>query len=392
MGSINLNAQDKSSFTTYWDNGLKIESDNGDFKLKMGGRLQYDMMVMNQSDSLNSYFPNAYNGTEIRRARFYFSGKIYKNISYKVQIDFGTNLISVKDAYLAFHKIPIVGNLKVGKFKAPFGFNTLTSSKYLTMMERAQSSNFDDDRHLGLMLYRSHLNKRLTWQAGFFYPNDDNNKYQGNAYNLVGRIVGLPIYNTDDKNYNILHLGFAYSYQFHNNKTFTLKHRPEAHLAPKYSKFEIKHLHYINAFNIELVYIYKRFMFQSEYHDLVFQPTDGQTAINGSTKLGAYYGTLSFFLTDDHKAYSTSKTVFSKVNPKNNYGEEGWGAFEVAARYSHVDDSKQYTYGGAMDNIALGLNWYANPAVKVALNYVHSINHAYDGNADIFQMRFQVAF
>jgi phosphate-selective porin OprO/OprP len=69
----------------------------------------------------------------------------------------------------------------------------------------------------------------------------------------------------------------------------------------------------------------------------------------------------------------------------------GWGAFELAARYSdmnlndHVSDptnvvtawtgtSKTYTYyntvrGGDQRIATLGLNWYPNSVIKFALNY-----------------------
>lgn len=386
-------AQDKNSFTTYWDNGLKIESADKAFKLKMGGRLQYDMMVMNQSDSLQVNFPNTYNGAELRRARFYFSGSIYENISYKVQIDFASNTITVKDAYIALHKLPVIHNIKVGKFKVPFGLNTLTSSKYLTLMERPTTSDFDSDRHLGAMIYRSHLNNRLSWQAGFFYPNQDKNHYNGDGYLLAARVVGLPIYNTEGDIYSLLHIGASFAHGYHNNSEFEIKNRPESHLAPKYSFFRVPTVKFSYLANLELSYIRNRFSFQAEYHYMDFK-SNNSASYNEKTHLGSYYGTFSFFLTNDHRSYSKKKTFFGNVTPKKNYGKEGWGAIELAARYSHVDgDEDRYIYGGEMNNIATGVNWYLNPAVKVAFNYIHSMNPAYgNGSANIYQMRFQVAF
>ncbi|MCK5846139.1 MAG: hypothetical protein KAG84_01785 [Bacteroidales bacterium] len=385
-------AQDKNSFNSYWDNGLKIESSDNNFKLKMGGRLQYDMMVMTQSDSLDSAFPDTYNGAELRRARFYFSGKIYENISYKVQIDFAPNTITVKDAYIALHKIPGVHNIKVGKFKVPFGLNTLTSSKHLTLMERPTTSNFDSERHLGAMIYRSHLDKRLSWQAGFFYPNQDKNLYKGDGYMLATRVSGLPIYDVDNEKYTLLHLGVSLVHSYHNNESFGVKNRPESHLAPKYSSFSIKSVKFSNLANLELSYIYNRMSFQTEYHYMHFE-SSGSTSTDNNIHMMTYYGTFSFFLTDDHRSYSKKNTYFGNVKPTNNYGKDGWGAIELAARYSHVDgDEDRYVYGGEMNNIATGVNWYLNPAMKFAFNYIHSMNPALNGSANIYQMRCQIAF
>ena len=57
----------------------------------------------------------------------------------------------------------------------------------------------------------------------------------------------------------------------------------------------------------------------------------------------------------------------------------GWGAFEVALRYSHIDlddGADDLTHGGirggSADNITLGLNWYPTALTKVAINYVHA--------------------
>ena len=390
--TITSYAQDKNDFTTYWDGGLKIESADNKFKLKIGGRLQYDMMVMSQSDTLQIAFPETYNGAELRRARYYFSGKLYSNISYKVQIDFAPNTITVKDAYLAFHKIPWVHNLKVGKFKVPFGLNTLTSSKHLTMMERPTTSDFDSERHLGAILYRNHFNKRFSWQAGFFYPNQDKNIYKGDEYMLSARIVGLPIYDTSGDNYTLLHAGISFIHTYVNGNSFEIKNHPESHLAPKYSYFKINSVQFNNMTNLELSYLYNRFSIQAEYHYVDFR-TINRALEEEKILLSSYYGTFSFFLTDDHRTYSIKKTYFGNVIPHKNYGDNGFGALEVAIRYSHVDgNDDMYVHGGEMNNLALGINWYLNPAVKIAMNYIHSMNIAYDGYANIYQMRFQVAF
>ena len=387
LGLLSTYAQDKSSFNTYWDNGLKIESSDKAFKIKMGGRLQYDVMFIDQSDSLNSYFPNTYNGAEFRRARYFMSGKIYDNISYKVQIDFAGSKLVVKDAWLNFGKLPLVGNLKVGKFKVPIGLNTLTSSKYITMMERPITSNYDSDRHLGFMLHRNHFDKRFSWQAGFFYPEKGTNKYLGNGYSSALRLVGLPIYNVNNT-YKVLHIAVAASSTFHNNEEYSVSMRPDAHLGPKYSKLKFNGLKHENSLNLEFSFIINSLSFQGEYHTIKYTPTGDLPMTNLTT----YYATVSYFITGEHRNYSKSKTAFDKIKPKKNFGKDGWGAFELAARYSHIDDNDYYVSGGEMNNVTLGVNWYLNPATKVVFNYVYSQNPAYDGWANIYQMRFQVAF
>ena len=62
------------------------------------------------------------------------------------------------------------------------------------------------------------------------------------------------------------------------------------------------------------------------------------------------------------------------------------GAWEVAARLSHVDlndgSGANRIQGGILDGVTLGLNWYFNDNLKFQLDYVY--NHRYDVPAATF--------
>ena len=385
----NLVAQD-NNFNVYWDNALKAESADANFKIKMGGRIQYDLMWIDQDDSLDNHF-DAHNGAEFRRARIYTSGILYKNIKFKFQMDFAGGKAVIKDAYIQFTKIPAVGNLKVGNFKEPFGLSMLTSSKYITEMERPLANAFDNDRNLGFMLFNQHFSKRLSWFAGYFCPTNNSGKYLGNKYNLVFRLTGLPIYNIDE-GYKVLHLGASFAHQYHDNTEVIIQLRPEAHLAPKYLNLSADNVANINDFNGEFLLILNSFSLESEYTISYLTPSSSSTLTNTSYKFFAYYGTLSWFLTGEHKNYVKSKTTFDRLSPKKNLGQDGgFGAIELSLRYSYVNLDDHDLAGGIMSNITGGINWYLNPATKVAFNYVYAdVKNL--GKANIFQMRFQIAF
>jgi phosphate-selective porin OprO/OprP len=97
--------------------------------------------------------------------------------------------------------------------------------------------------------------------------------------------------------------------------------------------------------------------------------------------------------------------VFTRVHPVKNFRENGgWGAIEVAARYSYVDlDQSPYatfaenTYiasRGKYNIATIGANWYLNPNTKVAANYIEACPdmNVTSGAFSIFMMRFQVDF
>ena len=146
--------------TTKWGNGYKLTSSDGEHSLKFGGRIMYDYATWNTGDE-------TYSGTEFRRVRFFNSGKVSGNIKYKLQLDFAGGDVSFKDVYMEA-ALPYVGNLKVGHFKEPFRLEALTSSKYMTFMERGLPIAFSPERNVGFMLHDSFMDDKLSIQAGLF--------------------------------------------------------------------------------------------------------------------------------------------------------------------------------------------------------------------------------
>ena len=98
-------------------------------EVKFGGRIMYDMAAWG-AEEFN------YTGTEFRRVRLYSSGEMYGAVKYKLQLDFSEGKISFKDVWIELNKLPLNGNIRVGHFKEPLRLEALTSSKYITFMER----------------------------------------------------------------------------------------------------------------------------------------------------------------------------------------------------------------------------------------------------------------
>ena len=120
-----------------------------------------------------------------------------------------------------------------------------------------------------------------------------------------------------------------------------------------------------------------------------------------------YYVAASYFLTGEDRPYSTSSGKFGRVEPSNNFAlnGSGWGAVELALRYSNLDLNDSPVYGGEENNWTVGLNWYLNPHTRMMLNYIHGdidrsmplgasggLRRGYSGDIDILQTRFQLDF
>jgi phosphate-selective porin OprO/OprP len=389
MFMLGATAQE-NGFNAYWKNGLNLETDDGDFKIKFGGRVHLDAMTVFPDEVIDTMIDNR-SGVEFRRLRLYSSGLLFGNIKYKVQLDFAGGAARLKDVYITITRVPYIGNIQIGQFKEPLGLELLTSSNYITMIERSLTNPMFPDRKVGIMLFNNAFNKRFTWSAGYFNPTDDFGKYLGPKYHLTGRLTGLALYRDDDK-YRVLHLGAGYSFQYEADEKYVLKTRPESHLLPTIALAEIDHAKNINVATGEVAMVLGSFHVQTEYAMTIAQTSENSALQNKHYYFHAYHGIVSWFITGEHKNYKTSSAAFGRVSPKKNFGKEGGaGAFELAARYSNIDLDDTDIEGGYVSNIGLGLNWYLNPNTRFMLNYIFA-DIKDTGNADILMVRFQIDF
>lgn len=396
----------KNFLAPYWRSGLRLDSADGKFKLKIGGRVQNDWTIYGTDEELRRQFGRIGDGTEFRRARLFMEGSVYGNVKYKFQYDFASS-DPFKDAYIQVKKLPMVGNFTIGHFKEPFSLEELTSSKYITFMERSLPNAFSQGRNLGVRFNRSFMDKRATAAFGFFRDGNPADAPFGpdGIYNATTRFTFLPWY--QEKGRQLLHAGFSYSHAFHNLtredgevvKSDRFRQRPEAHLGPRLvetPKFAAEEIDYINP---EVALVYGPASLQLEWMSaLVNRESGDDLHYNG------FYGFASYFLTGEHRPYKTSSGAFDRVKPKNDFdGKGGWGALEFAARYSVIDLNDGDVNGGEMQNVTVGFNWYLNPNVRLMFNYVRAMLDEDDcyykgsmgshcGDANIIQGRFQVDF
>jgi phosphate-selective porin OprO/OprP len=380
----------ENPFSAKWDNGFKMENADKSIKMKFGGRIMYDFgfFSLNNEAESNGYTLASKNGNEFRRARLFTSGTIYNNVDFKLQVDFSGGEVTLKDAYITLKELPAVGNLRVGHFKEPFRLEALTSSKYITFMERANPINFIPERNSGFMLFNESESKRMSWQIGLFRGADkatsDSPEANGD-YALTSRIAGTAI---DNEN-TLLHLGVSYSYRKpQENHTFGYSVRPEVHISDKYIVTNVNGVDNVNLFNFETALVANSFSVQGEY-----ATANVKSSINDET-FNSFYVQASYFLTGEKRVYKNSIDGFDRVKPINNFGDNnGMGALEVALRYSAIDGMNS----DKMSNITAGLNWHLNPATRIMANYVisnieNNTQFNGDGQFNAFQMRFQIDF
>lgn len=385
-----LFSQSNDNLRVKWNRNLIVENEEKTISLKFGGRLQYDVMFMHQDITLSEKF-NAENGSEFRRVRLFAAGRLYTNVEFKIQLEFANGPVELKDVFVRYTQIPFVGNLQAGNFKEPMGFEMLMSSNDIPEMERSLTDVFSPDRNLGFMAFNSILNKRLTMMAGYFYNSQGLSHVKGNTSHFTARLVSLPLF-ADQNQFQLIHVGISYSHQFHDNGEIVYASHPESHLAPKYLEAIFDEVYAVNKLAGELALAHNQFTLQSEYYLNSVIPGSESKWKHSNYTQHAWYVTAGWTITGEHKIYNRNSATFGRIVPKKNLGEQGgWGAFEVTARYSSLNMNSFDFTGGKMNDLTIGLNWFLNPATRVMANYIYAGINASD-HANIFQMRFQVAF
>jgi phosphate-selective porin OprO/OprP len=369
----------------FWKEGLRFETPDKNFSLKLGGRIFNDWAWMRQDSNVKAAVGDLEDGTEFRTTRLYTSGTINGNVDYKAQFDFSTTSNEFKDVYLGIRDLPI-GYLKMGHFKEPFGLEELASSRFVTFMERSLANTFVPARNTGFALSSTASDNRATWAAGVFRNTDGWGEDQTEGgYNATGRVTALPWY--EDGGASLLHLGAAYS--FRNPDSVQYATEPEAHLAPDFVDTTSLATDKAGVLGIESALVCGPFSLQGEY---MMADVDGKDTASSPTFDG-FYIQGSYFLTGEHREYKTSSAAFDRVKPKENYSfkDGGTGAWEMAARYSEIDLDEGSVTGGELKDVTVGLNWRLNPNTRIMWNYVRADLDGV-GDSNLFMMRMQVDF
>ena len=386
----------------YFKNGFKMRSLDNNFKFQAGGRIMHDWGFFTEDSKFTSTIRSQENGARFRRVRFFMAGILYNTIKFKwdMDIDGGSNGVTFKDVYIGTHKIPVLGNFQVGHFKRPASLDSVTSSKYLTFMERSLTNTFFKTRNTGFAFFNQHFNKRFTW---FTFINKETSErppdFQIDGdWNFTSRITGLPYISEDGKEW--VHLGASWSYEKATDNKVTFNAARDTEIISTIFTTGVISAESFNIVGLEGAVNWNQFSVQGEY---VIADVDKGAGANG--QLDSFYVQGSWYLTDENRRYSRRSGSIARFKPKQNFSWNkkwseglGTGAFQLAVRYSELDlnDSDAGIAGGEQESLTVGLNWELNPMSRIMYNYIHadfsSGVGADNGTLKSNLIRFQVDF
>jgi phosphate-selective porin OprO/OprP len=291
--------------------------------------------------------------------------------------------------------------------KEPFSLEELTSLKSITFMERALPVlAFAPGRDIGIRYDTAALNQHLTWAVGAFFQTGSFGDLgeakeqigEASGLNLTTRITYLPWH--EDHGGRLLHLGLSYMHTFgrkDKDPQIEIRTRPESRLTDDRlvdtGQFSMDSMDEINP---EFAIVKGPLSFQAEYiNSFVNSGTPGDTDFWGFYLFGSY------FLTGEHRNYDRASGTFVGLDPKHyfNLGTEGWGAWELAARFSYIDLNDESIKGGEEFDFTAGMNWYLTKKTRFMFNYIlakvkdRETSPSIDsGFVNILQVRFQIYF
>lgn len=376
------------------------------WNVKLGGHIQMDYVTWANADDA---IPETQNYFNFRRLRLVADGTGYEQFDFRLQMTLepgqalsGVLFTSpdVKDAYVSMNDIPGIGRFRIGNFFVPFSLEQVTNDTNNIFVERSIPSQgiFAADREVGMAIYNSALDDRVTWTTGIFFDEisdtvktrfDDN---QG--YRLSGRLTWLPVFGKVFGRDALLHTGVGILHTGDFDDQVRFRARPQVQRGPFLLDTGVLNSDSFTTGNFELAAGWGAVTSQTELFVSQVNFNSGRTI-----HVGGAYTHLSYFVTGEHRIFEPfgqHGPQFTRNVPARNFstkkGSEGWGALELKARWSLLDLTE--ASAGQYNDFTAGFNWYWSDRTRIMFDWIHPFTSSQttfgETEADLLAMRFDV--
>lgn len=399
-----------------------FKSADGNFAASIRGLVQFDAAHYIQkgirSNPANGQDLNS--GSNFRRVRFGFEGALFKDWAYSFIGEWGGSgseqPVGLNTAYLQYNRLR-PAYLRIGAFSPYANLEDSTSAADTLFLERSTASEItrniaggdgreaiqiwaQGDRYLASLALTG--TKVITTNAAASQSFDE----QGG---FVGRLAYLAYTNPDA---NIV-VGANGSYIFDTASTvpnsstsgvINFQNSPELRVDDSGANNASANL--ISTGNIAARQAWHwgldgaaqwRAAYAEGGYYKFGADRRGGGAAGSNPEFDSWYAQLSYVLTGESRRYNAANASFRAPKVAHPFGfgkDAGWGAWELAGRYSFADLNfasgvlGQATpaggiRGGRQTVWTVGLNWYPNDALRFALNYLFVDADKLNGGAAI---------
>ncbi|MDE2923682.1 MAG: porin [Acidobacteriota bacterium] len=340
------------------------QAEEGAFDISVGGRVHVEASTSSPDPALEERFQFE-DGVDWRRARLVLNGEFLDRFTFKIEHDFASGDVVPTDVFIEATPNDDAATFRAGHFKEPFSLSIQQSSNSHSFIARpAAVTALAPGRNLGFMVHDRLPGDRVAWAVGAFRDSDGYDMRPGSDLSLSGRLTGLAL-NGDEGSDPLLHLGVALSQRQPTADTVRLRGRTGVRLAPRTVNTGRLPADGLRLAGAEFLLARSSFWLQGEVLSAqVDLLTDGRRA-----RFEAQYVEAGWFLTGERKPYSRSSRSFTRLRPKAPM-PDGRGAWELAARWDHIDLSRGSVLGGSQQSLSVALNWYLRSNLRFLGNYV----------------------
>ena len=328
---------------------------------------------------------------ELRRLRFGVDGDLWENMVYRIDLDLAGGFESeIRDVYIGVTELPVLQTVLVGNQKRPYGLDLINSSRYNIFLERPliiEAFN-QESRRLGIQSWGHSEDLFWNWRYGVFNQRliQDEGVYVSDHYQgeLAGRLASTFFYNEacDGRDYG--HFAVAGSIadpdgsglpgRATNEARF--RTRPEARTESRWLDTGIiDGADNYDLLALENVWNFGPLQLVGEYQTLWLDRNEpSELFFHG----GYFYA--AYTLTGEHVPWDRETGQLDRLVPFANFypgttcvdnQRTGWGAWQVAYRFSYGDLTDEDVLGGVGRSHTAALVWYLNPWAKVQFNAIY---------------------
>jgi len=331
-------------------------------------------------------------GFYFRRARFGIEGTMARDFNYRLLLEFGGSGTEgparINDAWIAYTGFAPF-TFQLGAFSPAANMDDGTSPEDLPFLERASVSELSRalggaDGRIGLAIKAN----GARWMSSLAFTTRTVNDAEVFDTQLaaVGRVGFLVATGAD---YN-LHVGASGTYVFSPadqgsgtapRHPLRFRDRPEIRV-DSVRLIDTGSIDADNAsvYGVEFGGNFRNFYLQGEH--FWFNVERALPTTLPDPDFAGYYLQGSWIFSGESRRYNATTGSYQSPRPTVPFSSGGgFGAWELAARYSRMDldfmegiqgtaASAASVRGGDQSVVTLGLNWYPNPNIKVMMNYI----------------------
>lgn len=330
-------------------------------------------------------------GTNFRRAQIGIDGKLLQDWQYSLIYEFGgsgqEDVGRIQDLYLQYNGFDPL-RLRVGAFSPSANYDDGISNAESLFFERASPAEISRavagaEGRTGVSAY---LNGEEYYAALALTGAPIATQSFDEQLALVGRVAFLPVKSPD---FN-LHVGANSTYVLRvadqgpdvaasSRLPLRLRDRPEVRVdgTRLIDTGNINTDTYWNP-GVELAANFYNFYAYGEYFWYRFD-REQTGAVLPDPDFSGWYVAAAYALTGEQRNWNPSGGVFSGLKPAKplTFDGEGFGAWEIALRYSVADLDYRTDlpvaaggiFGGEQKGWTVGLNWYVNNNIRFLLDY-----------------------